>query len=296
MHPGAGKTTRVIRPNDYFARIFCINLARRPDRWAHVEDQCRRYGLDVERFDAYDQIVFGGRVNGNWGCTSSHRALLELTAYHRWPRVLILEDDFEVCVPDFNERFDAMIREVPDDWDMLYLGGGYGEPPQYRHSPHVIRINRMLTTSSYGITAPMARRVAPYISGIGPIDSLYGGFHHDAKCYIFHPRLIVQYANVSDLQERHMDNSVSMLDSAHEEMLLHGEWLGPPSHGPSYFRSRVEKDQIGAAGDLNGRHVIVGRQLYMVVSVEGLPDHPPPWRRHEPCTYVLKPTAADSAS
>lgn len=279
------------RPNDYFSRIFCINLARRADRWSHVEEQCRRWGLQVERFEGYDQIVDDdGRVSGNCGCTASHRALLEVIAYHRWPRVLILEDDFEVCVPDFNDRFTAMIGEVPEDWDMLYLGGSYGEPPQYRHSEHVVRINRMMTTSSYAVTDRTARRLAPYVYGNGPIDSLYGPFHRDARCYIFQPRLMVQCPGLSDLTHYHMDNGPSMLDPHHEDMLLGGEWIGAPSNGARRLRSHLTRRELAARDDMVGHLVIVGRDRFTVVAVESLPDHLPPWRRGESCIYVLAPT------
>jgi hypothetical protein len=244
----------------------------------------------VERFEGYDQISDGNRVNGNLGCTASHRALLEIISYQQWPRVLILEDDFEVCVSDFNERFSEMIEEVPTDWDMLYLGGAYGEPPQYRHSDHVIRINRIMTTSSYAVTAQMARRLAPYVSGGGPIDSVYGNFHSQTNSYISQPRLMVQYANVSDLVEQHMDNSQSMLDPHHEDMLLrNGEWIGERSGGERCFKSRLERGELAGRHDMIGLQVIVGRKLFTIVAMDALPDHPPPWRRDEPCTYVLTP-------
>lgn len=278
------------RPNDYFTRIFCINLARRPDRWAHVEAECRRWNLQVERFEGYDGIVDEqGRINGNWGCTASHRALLDIIAYEQWPRVLILEDDFEVCVPDFHERFADAIREVPGDWDMLYLGGAYAEAPQYRHSDHVIRVNRVMTTSSYAVTAVAARRMAPYISGSGPIDSHYGAFHREGRCYMLQPRLMVQYANYSDLVERHMDNSVSMLDERHEEMLLAGEWEGVLPNGFRRLSSRVQRRELTNWADMIGLPVIVGQEQFTVVAVDALPRHPPPWRRGEPCAYILAP-------
>jgi hypothetical protein len=223
------------------------------------------------------------------GCTASHRALLEIIAYHEWPRVLILEDDFEICVPDFSEQFAAAIGEVPDDWDMIYLGGGYGEPPQYRHSEHVIRVNRTMTTSSYAVTDRMARRLALHVYGNGPIDSIYGGFHRDARCYIVQPRLMVQYANVSDLTLRHMDNAPSMLDPHHEDMIS-GEWTGPLSNeGTRRLRSQLVRRELADRHDLDGRPVIVGRDLFTVVAVESRPDHPRPWRRGEPCTYLLAP-------
>lgn len=204
--------------NDYFDRIFVINLASRPDRRKHAEEQLAQLGITkAEWFPAYNRpIDHNGIPNGNMGCTASHRAILEIIAYDKTPRTLVLEDDFTIAVNSPPQWFDGMIKEVPETWEMLYLGGHYGEPPIERVSPHVIRIGRMLTTSSYGITWQMARKMAPYICGIGPIDSLYGGFHNkEHECYIFDPRMFVQYANFSDLQDRDMDNTACMLDQSH---------------------------------------------------------------------------------
>lgn len=207
--------------NRYFSRIFVINLDRRADRWQECVEQFRMFGIHSwERFAAYADVKDdSGKPNGNCGCTASHRALLEVIAYQHIPRALVLEDDFQIVHGDFTERFEAAIRELPENWDMLYLGGHYGEAPISRVSPHVIRCGRMLTTSSYGITCGMARRMAPHISGVGPIDSLYGGFHRDNNCLILSPRLMIQRPSFSDLQERDMDNSACMLDESHEKLV-----------------------------------------------------------------------------
>jgi GR25 family glycosyltransferase involved in LPS biosynthesis len=218
----------------YFDQIICINRVSRTDRRRHAAAQAIRCELfdhdNFQFFTAHDGHMLDGTFNGNFGCTASHRGVLELIAHHGWERTLVLEDDFDVVEPGryadhaknrlpFNEQWAKMIGEVPDDWEMLYLGGHYAEAPIARVSEHVIRIGRMLTTSSYGITAKFARKIAPHISGIGPIDVLYGGFHRENRCYCFTPRLMVQYENLSDLQHRKMDNSQCMLDPNHEAMV-----------------------------------------------------------------------------
>lgn len=200
----------------YFDKIYVINLARRTDRWVQIMTLFKTFGITkFERFEAYDKPLLDGKPNGNMGCTASHRALLEVIAYNQIPRALIFEDDCDFTRGDFHERFAEFIKEVPDDWDQLYLGAGYGENPIARVSPHVIRSGRLLTTSSYGITWQHARKIAPYISGVGPIDSLMSGWHREAKTYIFDPRLCFQRPSFSDLTERDCNNAMSMLDDAH---------------------------------------------------------------------------------
>jgi hypothetical protein len=109
-----------------------------------------------------------------------------------------------------------MIPEVPDDWQMLYLGGHYAENPQSRVSPHVIRINQMKTTSSYAVTLDAARVMAPFIHGAIPIDELYADFNRNLRSYIFQPRLMIQADGYSDLQQHWMSNEGCMTDPHHE--------------------------------------------------------------------------------
>jgi hypothetical protein len=199
----------------FYGRVFVINLAKRTDRMAHFSAMCAR-----QRFEAIGGLTDEtGRVNGNMGCTASHRALLDLQIANAWPRMFVFEDDAEIIYHDFDERWLRFERELPASWDLCYLGAGYGEPPIARMSPHVIRAGRLLTTSSYGITLAQATKMAPHISGVGPIDSLYGGFHRDAETYIISPRCVVQYPNFSDLQESESGNAQSMLDRALEASL-----------------------------------------------------------------------------
>lgn len=200
--------------NEWFDRIICINMDRRPDRWAHATAEFEKHGLTVQRFAGIDM----GNL-GNNGCTESHGAVLRMIVENEWPRTLILEDDVQFRHDDMQDRFAAMIGDVPADWFILYLGAGYGEVPRARVTPNVIRVNRMKTTSSYAVTLAAAREMAPHIHGIGPIDELYGGWNLSEPCYCFEPRLAIQYENYSDLQRAVLNNGASMEDDTHVAQL-----------------------------------------------------------------------------
>lgn len=205
--------------HSYFDKIFVLNRDSRTDRWERCAAQLEKFGITAERFSAHDKCVIDGHVGGNGGCTASHRAMLEVIAYMKWPRTLILEDDFEIVHEDFNERFDSTVRQMPAEWDMFYLGGHYAEKPQSRHSTNVIRMAHMMTTSSYGVSWEFAREAAPHIFGNGPIDCLYYTYHERKRCYILDPRLIVQRECFSDLQGRVMNNRPCMEDERHARMV-----------------------------------------------------------------------------
>lgn len=199
--------------------LFVINLARRTDRWEHCQAQLKKFGLTtVTRFEA---CVDPNRERNdqNTGCTLSHRTLLDLQIANQWQRMFVFEDDFDLIFEDFHDRFEEYYKQVPADWDMLYIGGSYGAKPMARVAPHVFRARRIMTTSSYGITLEAAKKLAPHIIGSGPIDCLYSDRHADMNTYILSPRLCVQYANHSDLQGAFMNNAPSMLDRKLEEGL-----------------------------------------------------------------------------
>lgn len=166
----------------YFDRSFCVNLDRRPDRWAEAQAELSRCGVPAcERLSAVDRrgMVGGGAA----GCAASHRVLWRRIAAGEVERVVIFEDDVmlttretllrvgytpereEVKIFDSlpgdsaEERLAAVLPYVPAGWDLLYLGGGYEAPPIARVNKHLIRNGGMLTTHAYAITRAMAERM-----------------------------------------------------------------------------------------------------------------------------------------
>jgi hypothetical protein len=200
--------------------IFVINLARRPDRLANFTDQMRHLGVKFERFDAID----AGVGMGNHGCCASHRAVMDLIVKRGLERAFVFEDDSVVrhrFRDTFHEEVRAPLRELPPDWDLIYLGGGYGDDPQGWHSRHLIRINAMKTTSSYGVTAKSARELRDYIPencGDG-IDNIFSGYAPSHQSFICEPRFFIQYNNYSDLQRAVLNNGMSMEDEGHVSRL-----------------------------------------------------------------------------
>lgn len=214
--------------DDYFDRMFCINLDRSVDRWAHVKQQVAKFELTkVERFRGVDWLDYQhmppgiqlGMKNAMCGCTASHGAVLHAIGYHEWDKVLVLEDDFEIVHDDFHERFEALIKFVPDDWEMIYLGAHYGNAPRGRVNEHVLLADQIKTTSSYAIRGRYARFVAPLMAGCCGPDDLFSGFNPVQKVYVLQPRLMVQYANTSVIWGKFTDNGQSMLDPHHEALV-----------------------------------------------------------------------------
>lgn len=202
--------------NEYYDRVFIINLDRRTDRWDNSVSQCNKHGIKYERFPALEVLV-DGKPHGNSGCTASHKALLERLALSDWERILILEDDVDFF-DGTQEKFATQILEVPDDCDILFIGGSYGSKPQYRVSEHVIRTDRMQGTHCYGVSKKFAVEMSDKCQN-GPIDALYSCWCQERKYYSFQPRLAGQIKGFSDIQGKETDYRWIYVDKRHEEMV-----------------------------------------------------------------------------
>lgn len=237
----------------HFDACFCINLDRRTDRWSECLSEIKsNFGVVdswVERWSGYNHPT-----SGHAGCSRSHRELLRYVVKEGYNRVLVLEDDFAVITLDrlreakftptsevwetfcrinrgmgtLNERFGALSYFIPDDYDVLYLGAGYGENPISRVSKHVIRCGFMQTTSSYGITGKFAKKWTEMVDAQtdgdlekhpGPIDNLFGSFSRESRYYVFQPRLMYQRNSMSDITGREECYLYSMTDPRHEREL-----------------------------------------------------------------------------
>lgn len=127
--------------NEFFDHIYCVNLDRRTDRWDFVSNQFDRLGITVERISAtdgnvchFDQIPTVDHTKKRWfdltdtAMTSNEAAILMTHVRILWDaaakgykNILIFEDDV-VIRDDYEEEFDKAISELPEDWDLFYLG------------------------------------------------------------------------------------------------------------------------------------------------------------------------------
>ena len=114
--------------NDYFDKIYCINLDRRTDRWEKCKTQFDKHGINVERFSALDgdKLEYSNKrlLPGEIGIIRSNLELVKKAKENNYKNILIFEDDVEFA-DDLNEKFEKYIKQVPEDWSFLYLGGNH---------------------------------------------------------------------------------------------------------------------------------------------------------------------------
>jgi len=120
-------------------RAFYINLDRRTDRRAEFEEEARKMGLEVERFEAISHAV------GGIGCARSHLEVIRLAKARGYPSVLVFEDDFMLVVS--GKAFLEILDKVPNDYDVAMFGYNMRKTEPYNET--FGRILEAQTTSCF---------------------------------------------------------------------------------------------------------------------------------------------------
>ena len=92
-------------------RAICINLKSRKEKKKYMKIQCRRKNIPLKFF------VATKHENPKRGCLESHLTVMKEAIADGIKYLLIFEDDVKF------KRKVLPLPEVPEDWDMLYLGG-----------------------------------------------------------------------------------------------------------------------------------------------------------------------------
>ena len=89
--------------------------------------------LPVERFSAVDGCKL--QIPANWpespgayGCLQSHLSVVQRARAQGRESVLIIEDDV-LFDERFHEKFRKRVRNLPENWDMLFFGCLHHDPP-----------------------------------------------------------------------------------------------------------------------------------------------------------------------
>lgn len=201
--------------SEIFEKVYVINLERRQER---VKEFFDRLPTDWPfkrpvRYEALDGGIVsppdwwnGG--NGAWGCYKTHLRILEDCLNHGTQSVLILEDD-AICVEGFCGKVKQFQNHLPEDWEMIYLGG--------QHIQENIRLPRKIN------------------------DWVYHPFNvNRCHCYGFRGRRMIEraYRHLNDFSQWKVDHHVDhYLGELHKVMecglYVPREWLVAQSEGQS---------------------------------------------------------------
>jgi hypothetical protein len=136
----------------------------------------------------------------------SEAGVIDIARQRGYEAILILEDDVEFA-PEFNNKFNEWIKNVPEDWDMLYLGGNHNwieDIPQV--APHVIRITNTYATQAFALKDTIYDEIYNSImSHTEECDILLANVQKKCSAYCFVPNLAYQKAGYSDVLDKYRD-------------------------------------------------------------------------------------------
>ena len=112
--------TELRSPFHFFDTIYCLNLDRRPGRWALVDERFRALSIHraVRRFPAADTPV-----DPRIGHVLSHRRMIAQARVENLEHILLFDDNIGFS-PDASRVLAAALDDLAGrEWDLLFLGG-----------------------------------------------------------------------------------------------------------------------------------------------------------------------------
>ena len=194
--------------NNYFEKIYYLNLERRPDRNKECIDELTKYGILAERFNAIDAKELNLKP---WmGCLLSNLEIIKTAKERGFKNILILEDDV-IFNDNFDDLFNSYINQVPNNWDMLYLSGNHNEHSGChvnKISDNVIKCFITYSTHSFAINSSVYDLIINYLTNdqTKPVDVLYTDIQRMCNAYSLSPGLTTQRVGFSDIENTVVDH------------------------------------------------------------------------------------------
>ena len=195
----------------YFPLVYCINLASRPLRYAQVKQQFYRQQIyHVKRLAAIDgqqvKPIAGWQGSaGAYGCLQSHLQAVKAAKQADSPNILIFEDDVELC-ENFCAQILKAVAQLPEDWDMLFLGAIHQQDPE-PVSSGIKRLKQAYTTLGYAIRNTIYDDfIALNQEAVQPVDVNQSVLFERFNCYCTMPHLAWVSSSYSDTDHRQVDH------------------------------------------------------------------------------------------
>jgi len=187
--------------NNIFDKIYCINLKARTDKRKKIEEQAKKFDLEINFFEAVAKPD-----NPIRGCLESHLELIKLAKNEKLSKILILEDD---CI--FLRG--GKLENIPKDWDMLYLGGNLDVILNSNNNSWIKGC--IWTTHSYGINETLYDKVINDLETYAKeVDRYYiEKIHLKYNCYLIKDFITTQAIGYSDIENRIVNYNI---DSIHD--------------------------------------------------------------------------------
>lgn len=196
-----------------FSKVYCLNLDRREDRWADTVKELNKWSLHncVARVAAVDgrtlPVNLYGLRSGDEGLLKTHLQLVIDAKKNNYKSILIMEDDIEFT--DEVNNIASYVKELPNDWDMIWFGGNHnihGGNVHHFISNKIIKCNLTYTTHCFAINHTVYEKVIEVLTNSQkPVDVAYVEIQNLYNCYAFYPSIAIQRPGFSDILNSEQD-------------------------------------------------------------------------------------------
>lgn len=207
--------------NEYFDKIYCLNLEKRKDRWVKVSDQFNRFSINVERFNAIDgQLISDDEFNSvnpdgisgedasssgiienknAMACLLSHINIIKDAKKNGYKKILIFEDDV-LLSSDFTSRI-SKISEF--NWKLIYLGASQFNWSNIKIKNGYYLSKNTLGTFAYAIDSSIYDMIIEVLdTKRKSVDNLLTEIQREiyGYCYTLYPNIVISDVNNSDIR------------------------------------------------------------------------------------------------
>ena len=219
--------------NKLVDKSYVINLERRKDRLEHIKKEFDKIDLDYKVFVAIDGMKLDLDISdvnkGIIGAIRSHTGVVKDAIKNNYQIIAVFEDDIIFC-DDFDERLKYYLDNVPNDWDILYLGCHFNGCP----SP-ILTKNIHKITQCYGCFAMIINNKSGLFQKIlnvpenAPYDDSIKDILPSINAYVFFPFFVKTLNTVSDISENKNSFSYMVVDKFFRNTMNIPKIIPPPS-------------------------------------------------------------------
>ncbi len=193
---------------EFFDSIVYLNQEERKDRLLDCQSELSRVGITADPFYSIkaEQPYLSFCL--------SQKAMLSSLLQKKGNKFLALEDD--VKFQNLDHLAEAL-SELPQDWDMVYLGANVTDEKPERYSNHLRRIRSAWTTHAVAYTRKAIEEIVEKYNSWeanGMFDDwLSREFLPKHNCYIVAPMVAWQRPVFSDLWGNHVSYGWSEIET-----------------------------------------------------------------------------------
>ncbi len=203
----------ILKVNEYFDKVYVLNLDRRPDRLEKVTKELNSFGIEFDRFSAVDgnnisdeeydfsKFVSGkGMIENKYAlaCLRSHIEIIKDAKKNNYERVLIFEDDVYLD-PNFEVHLQN-IKKIPN-WGLIYFGATqYGWNVEFIEDFYFSR--QSLGTFAYAIDSSVYDQILEADKESLAVDTVLSKVQSKnyGRCYTYYPNICIPDVTDSDIR------------------------------------------------------------------------------------------------